>query len=188
MAAQQTGPPTPLSPGSKSAPAASGAILAPPTPVLSAKDDVYELYGGSNYSERRPDPAMPFFAEPAAEDRDGALSTSMGVLTGLAQIAEAAALGWEECPPVSEKGVSLILDSVLKKAICWDDPALEPSEIQQLYEMIFAEYELREKRGESLTPQRNYCSFPTAVLDKRTTSLTQTAGPAVTQCCLHCCS
>jgi hypothetical protein len=83
MAAQQTGPPTPLSPGSKSAPAASGAILAPPTPVLSAKDDVYELYGGSNYSERRPDPAMPFFAEPAAEDRDGALSTSMGVLTDL---------------------------------------------------------------------------------------------------------
>ena len=65
MAAQQTGPPTPLSPDSKSAPAASGAILAPPTPVLSAKKDVYELYGGSNYSERRPDPAMPFFAEPS---------------------------------------------------------------------------------------------------------------------------
>jgi hypothetical protein len=52
MAAQQTGPPTPLSPDSKSAPTASGAILAPPTPVLSAKKDVYELYGGSNYSER----------------------------------------------------------------------------------------------------------------------------------------
>lgn len=33
--------------------------------------------------------------------------------------------------------------------------------IQELYEMIFTEYELREKRGESLTPQRNYCDYPT---------------------------
>jgi hypothetical protein len=51
-----------------------------------------------------------------------------------------------------------------------------PGEIQQLYEMIFAKYELREKRGESLTPHRNYCSYPTAVLDKRTASMTHVAN------------
>eukprot|EP01043_Picozoa_sp_COSAG02_P027379 COSAG02_NODE_1613_length_11675_cov_8.562716_4_plen_153_part_00 len=68
--------------------------------------------------------------------------------------------------------IAVFDSSITQKAVCWDNPELKPSEIQQLYEMIFAKYELREKRGESLTPQRNYCSFPTAVLDKRTTSLT----------------
>ena len=41
-----------------------------------------------------------------------------------------------------------------QKAIRWDDPDLDGQSLEKLYDMIFTEYELREKRCESLTPQQ----------------------------------
>ena len=70
--------------------------------------------------------------------------------------------------------------STTQKIIVWDDPALDAGSIQSLYEMVFTEYELREKRRESLTPQRNYTHSPAAVLDQRNKSLTQAAAEVET--------
>ena len=48
--------------------------------------------------------------------------------------------------------------------IVYDDPHLSPAAIAQLYDLIHKEFDLRSERGESLTPQRKYDSYPTKVL------------------------
>eukprot|EP01043_Picozoa_sp_COSAG02_P096554 COSAG02_NODE_32835_length_509_cov_2.646341_1_plen_54_part_00 len=45
---------------------------------------------------RRAQPDVPFYAEPDAGERDGPLPTSLGFLTDLAQIAEAAQMGFRD--------------------------------------------------------------------------------------------
>ena len=76
--------------------------------------------------------------------------------------------------------VESVAPAPTQKIIVWDDPTLDDDTIRSLYEMMFSEYELRTKRHESLTPQRDYCSYPTDVLDKRSSSISQAVSEVET--------
>ena len=97
-------------------------LPAPMTPVLTTGLDFKTLYDNCDPFHRRPQPDIPFFTEPDAEGRDGPLPTSFGPLIDLTQIAEAAGVGWDDSPPLTDKGVGLVLDFVLQSIVSEDKP------------------------------------------------------------------
>jgi hypothetical protein len=54
-----------------------------------------------------------------------------------------------------------------QRVVRYDDPALTPAQLDQLYAMCNDEYDLREKRGEKLTKQASYGRYPNNVLTHR---------------------
>ena len=122
MAAQPKDPPSPPAGMDESAPVRAPVIQAPPTPALVPKEQVQQLLNTSDTTHRRPQPGTPFYLEKGAEGQDGPLGTSLGLLTDLAQIAEAAGNGWSDCPPLTEDGVSFLLDFILQQILSGEKP------------------------------------------------------------------
>ncbi len=60
---------------------------------------------------------------------------------------------------------------VTQTDIPWDAADLSGEQENALFDMMFQEYDLRVRRGESLTPQTKFSGYPTATLDKRSSSV-----------------
>lgn len=109
-------------PEATSAPVKSPVLYAKATLVLFLSQDAYKLIPDLGPSHRRAQPNTLFFTELGAEAQGGPLLTSLGLIPDLAQLVEAVGVGWDECPPLSDKGVELLLDYVLRLVLAKEKP------------------------------------------------------------------
>ena len=89
-------------------------VSTPSTPILRETAAAQDLINMTDPANRRVRPELPFFTETEAGEQGGPLTTSLGPIPDLSQIAEAAQIGFDECAPLSETGIDLLLDHILR--------------------------------------------------------------------------